>query len=121
MPSPFPGMDPYLETPALWPPFHRQFVASLLEAVQAGLTDRYRVEIGQRGYAIDDSDPSQQGQHACEEPFLEIRQRSDGRLITLLDIVSPANKSTTAGRQAYLDTRKEAKGAKANLVEIDLV
>ena len=22
MPSPFPGMDPYIETPELWPDFH---------------------------------------------------------------------------------------------------
>ncbi|MDB5311473.1 MAG: hypothetical protein JWO38_5675 [Gemmataceae bacterium] len=34
MPSPFPGMDPYLEDPAFWPGFH----TTLLTAVRAALT-----------------------------------------------------------------------------------
>jgi hypothetical protein len=25
MPSPFPGMDPYLESPDIWPDFHHRF------------------------------------------------------------------------------------------------
>ena len=29
MPSPFPGMDPYLEDPWLWPDFHLSFMVSL--------------------------------------------------------------------------------------------
>src|SRR5262249_32889174 len=39
----------------------------------------------------------------------------------LLDVVSPANKTLTAARQAYLDKRQEAKGCGASLVEIDLI
>lgn len=29
MPSPFPGIDPYLERPEFWPDFHQQFIISL--------------------------------------------------------------------------------------------
>jgi len=29
MPSPFPGMDPYLEHPALWPDVHNAWIAEL--------------------------------------------------------------------------------------------
>ncbi len=36
-------------------------------------------------------------------------------------MVSPTNKTTGAGRAAYLDKRREGKNANANLVEIDLV
>ncbi len=32
------------------------------------------------------------------EEFIEIRNRTDGKLITLLEVVSPANKTTPAGR-----------------------
>ena len=34
MPSPFPGMDPYLEDPSFWPGFH----TSMLSAIRAALT-----------------------------------------------------------------------------------
>jgi hypothetical protein len=39
----------------------------------------------------------------------------------LLDVVSPANKTTDSGRRAYLHTRQQARGAGGNLAEIDLV
>src|SRR5205085_1838371 len=41
--------------------------------------------------------------------------------VTLVDVVSPANKLTQAGRQAYLDKRRECRSTNTNLVEIDLV
>ncbi len=31
MPSPFPGMDPYLEDPAVWPDFNHRFATILSE------------------------------------------------------------------------------------------
>ncbi len=31
MPSPFPGMDPYLEDPAIWPDFHHRWATILSE------------------------------------------------------------------------------------------
>src|SRR5262249_31654097 len=61
------------------------------------------------------------GREEAHEDYIEIRQRHDGRLVTLLEVVSPANKTTTAGRSAYLDKRREGKVANANLVELDLV
>ena len=33
MPSPFPGMDPYLEVPDLWHTFHTRFIADLQVAL----------------------------------------------------------------------------------------
>ena len=32
MPSPFPGIDPYLESQDLWPDFHFGFIAALRDA-----------------------------------------------------------------------------------------
>ena len=40
---------------------------------------------------------------------------------TMVDVVSPANRTTSQGRQAYLTTRKDARCANASMVEIDLV
>lgn len=114
MSSPFPGMDPYLEDDALWPGFHHQFIMSLHQILQPSIINRYRARIKQRQYV---------GEHGEQhEDYIEIRQpRPDDRLITLIDVVSPANKLTDAGRTAYLDQRREGKNANANLVEIDLV
>src|SRR2546423_6611781 len=39
----------------------------------------------------------------------------------MVDLVSPTNKLTSVGRSAYLDKRREGRGANANLVELDLV
>jgi hypothetical protein len=109
MNDPFPGMNPYLEDPVLWPDFHRQLVTTTYQILLPGLVDRYRAKIGHRQYSIG------------EEDFIEIRQRNDGKLITVLDFVSPANRTTDEGRQAYLEQRRQARQAGANLVEIDLV
>jgi hypothetical protein len=115
--SPFPGMDPYLEDPALWPDFHRPLVATLFQILLPGLVDRYRVVAGRRGYTTVAGRTAEDHQ----EDYLEIRQRADGSLVTLVDVVSPANKTTDVGRKAYLERRRSAKDAGANVVEIDLV
>ena len=50
MPSPFPGMDPFLENEKLWPAFQHQLVACLYQVLLPGLVDRYRARIHQRTY-----------------------------------------------------------------------
>ncbi len=110
MQCPFPGMDPYLEDPGLWPEFHRRLVQTLWQTLSPGLSEnRYRLTLGQRGY------------EAFSEDYLEVRRTSDDGLVTLVEVVSPANKTTEEGRRAYLETRKEAGESRANAVEIDLL
>src|SRR5215471_16491621 len=121
MPSPFPGMDPYLEDDALWPAFHHQLVLCLYQILLPGLVDRYRARVAQRHYTTEQALFTSVVREEHHEDYIEVRQRSDGRIITLVDVVSPANKVSVAGRSAYLDKRREAKSANANLVEIDLV
>jgi hypothetical protein len=108
-------MDPYLEDEALWPVFHHQLVLCLYQVLLLGLVDRYRARVEQRRY-LTEAPPREH-----HEDFIRIRQRSDNRLITLFDIVSPANKTTDAGRAAYLDQRRAAREAGASVVEVDLV
>ena len=121
MPSPFPGMDPYLEDETLWPVFHRQLIQSLHQILKPSVSDRYREGVNQRRYVTEQALFTSVVREEHLEDFIEIRQRCDGRLITLVDVVSPANKLTAAGRAAYLAKRCDGKNAKANLVEIDLV
>ncbi len=121
MASPFPGMDPYLEHADLWPAFHHQLITVLYQILLPGLVDRYRARVGYRRYTTEQALFTSIIHEEHQEEFIEIRQRNEGRLITLLDVVSPANKTTSEGRQAYLDKRREGKASGANLVEIDLV
>jgi hypothetical protein len=114
-------MDPYLEDEKLWPAFQHQFVHCLYQILLPGLVDRYRARISQRLYVTEQALFTSVVREEHQEEFIEIRQRNDGRLVTLVDMVSPTNKLTDTGRQTYLNKRREAKSAGASLVEIDLV
>src|SRR5262245_350758 len=121
MPSPFPGMDPYLEAPDYWPGFHVQLVTSLGQLITSGnvdrsswprfqaqlvtsleqipkpgLLNRYCTRLQNRHYSL--------GGEAHEEPYLEVWQRGDENVITLIDVVSPTNRTTCEGRDAYHHT-----------------
>ena len=121
MPSPFPGMDPYLESAKLWPAFQHQLLACLYQILLPGLVDRYRARVGTRTYVSETPLFTSIIREQFAEEFIEIRNRTDGKLVTLLEVVSPANKTTAAGRQAYLDARQQAMHQKAGVVELDLV
>jgi hypothetical protein len=121
MASPFPGMDPYLEQEALWPTFHRQFVQALCQALHPLLLDRYRARVSRRQYTTEQVIFTSILREEKEEDFIEVRRRGDSRLVCLVDVPGPANKLTARGRQAYHETRQQARAAGAALVEIDLV
>jgi Protein of unknown function (DUF4058) len=110
MPSPFPEMDPYLEADRLWPLFQRSLVACLCWQFHPCLSPGYRACARRRDGAAG---------HVSEE-YVEVTRWRDGRLVTLLDVVSPRNKTTDAGREAYLATRLRARADGASLVEGDL-
>ncbi len=50
MPSPFPGMDPYLEHPEIFPDLHSSLNFCLREALQAQLLPPYYAVIGRRAW-----------------------------------------------------------------------
>lgn len=52
MPSPFPGMDPYLEDPPRWGGLHQRFITCLSDVLNAKLASRYFAEIGERVYLV---------------------------------------------------------------------
>jgi Protein of unknown function (DUF4058) len=48
MPSPFPGMDPYLENPEIFPDVHDSLITYLRESIQASLPAPYVAVLGRR-------------------------------------------------------------------------
>ncbi|MEA5465192.1 DUF4058 family protein [Leptothoe sp. PORK10 BA2] len=56
MPDMFPGMNPYLEHPDLWPTIHPRFVTALANLLRKDVSDRYNVIIRQRVYRVSGED-----------------------------------------------------------------
>ncbi len=57
MPSPFPGMDPYLEDPSLWPDVHHELLSVARERLNRQLRPQYHVRVQERVYISDENDP----------------------------------------------------------------
>ncbi|HZL34713.1 MAG TPA: DUF4058 family protein [Tepidisphaeraceae bacterium] len=109
MPSPFPGMDPYLEDPRWWPDFHDRFINSWSEVISEQLPAGYDACIQERVCL----DPGR-------ETFIEIRTLPEREVIAALELLSPSNKLGRT-RVEYLDKRDEVLRAPVHLVELDLL
>jgi hypothetical protein len=76
MKSPFPGMDPYLESPEFWPDFHSRFVNAWCEAVADVLPDDYEASLDERVVLVEAPPPAWEsgtGKHVL--PDIAISQR----------------------------------------------
>lgn len=151
MPSPFPGMDPYLEARAVWPDVHQRMITYISENLQPQIRPKYIARIGERiqltdvghSYVPDNllvqtmrepaptlstaeplvADEPQLVEILDEKrrvPFIEIIYRESGDVVTLIELLSPANK-VGDGRDQYLNKRADLLATSANLVEIDLL
>ena len=56
MECPFPGMDPYLEHPALWPDVHNSLIAAIRDAISPRVAPRYYVSLESRAYMMTPDD-----------------------------------------------------------------
>lgn len=57
MPSPFPGMDPYIERPEIWPDFHDSLIAAIRGLLQPRLRPRYVALTQDRLYVVESDRP----------------------------------------------------------------
>jgi hypothetical protein len=55
------------------------------------------------------------------QPYLEIRDRRDGEVVTVIEILRPSNKRLGADREQYSQKRLRLFRGPANFVEIDLL
>jgi hypothetical protein len=56
MPSPLPGMDPYLEHPRSWPNFHHRLMTAIAISLEPQLRPRYRVVVEEAIYQTEGQD-----------------------------------------------------------------
>jgi hypothetical protein len=122
MPSPFPGMDPYLEYPLVWEGLHNLLTVDVGRALSPTLPERYVVRVEVRKVATSDSEQSQIVE--IREAYLEVRdprEPRDAEAITVIELLSPTNKLAGEGRQQYLKKRAAILRTSTSLVEIDLI
>ena len=150
MPSPFPGMDPFLEFDARWPDLHQRLIAYSSEWLRPQLRPKYIARIDERielrphrkGFVPDVmvveprrisessvtygslvADEPQTFRVLDEErrvPYIEVIEVASGDVVTLIEVLSPANK-TGKGRKQYEEKQDELLNRTVNLVEIDLL
>ena len=116
MPSPFPGMDPFIEDQE-WDDFQPTFNAVMSEALATGLQPRYVARISRRDYM-----EQLLGSQERRETYLVIREVPSMEIVTVIETLSPANKRASSdGREQYLAKRQEILESRTNLVELDLL
>src|SRR5271157_1336526 len=113
MPSPFPGMDPYLEQEVLWHDFHEKVIPAAAAYLSAQVLPRYIVLIDENMY-LPELDIER-------ESFLEVRDRQSRELVTVVEVLSPTNKCPGDHRGQYLNKRADLLQSPVHLVEIDLL
>ncbi|MBK8900811.1 MAG: DUF4058 family protein [Anaerolineaceae bacterium] len=151
MPSPFPGMDPYLEVSRRWSDLHQRLITYISEYLQPQLRPKYIARIEERiqlatfdqryvpdvqllhtmrepaptleltsSVVVDEPMLITTLDEAVREPFIEIVARESGDLVTVIEVLSPANK-VGKGREEYLQKQDDLTATEVNLVEIDLL
>ena len=57
MPSPFPGIDPYLESQGYWPDLHTRFMTYCCDALNDQLSDSYEARLGEQLRLVERREP----------------------------------------------------------------
>ena len=163
MPSPFPGMDPYVERPARWADFHASLIIYIRENLQPELRPRYVARVDERVYlepidrlrspdvfiteqawsdrlpwddpgggvaiAVRESEVAiaepewvtETEVDEVREPYISICDPDGHEVITIIELLSPWNKTAGQGLAEYRIKQHETLNSSTNLVEIDLL
>ena len=156
MPSPFPGMNPFLEQPDAWHDFHQAFIIAIRAAITPQIRPAYLAKVDDNVYihelSADErvllgrpdvlvSKPHRPaGATVAEtavvapaygqippavdplhESFIEIRDRETREVITVIELLSPTNKTLGSDREQYLGKRSAFLASNTHVVEIDLL
>lgn len=155
MPTPFPGMDPYLERPGRWHPFHTLLISEIALALAPLVAPKYYVSVEERAYIVSGEQPVARRPDVAlvgkpvpqpepvpgaqtavssravlvevpipeevRERFLEIRDATTEEVVTVIEVLSPANKRPGPGRSLYLHKREQVLSSLTSLVEVNLL
>lgn len=151
MPSPFAGMDPYIES-WIWPDFHASLISVVRDRLNPRLPKRYiasteifvwcvteeeRLLLGGPDVHVMEQKTAPGGGLAVaavaapittvfpgvvrKQRYLKIVDPLERRVVTVIEVLSPANKTGGENGQAYRMKREEYIASGISLVEIDLL
>ncbi|MCC3457036.1 DUF4058 family protein [Microcoleus sp. PH2017_08_TRC_O_A] len=157
MANPFPGMNPYLESPGFWSSVHNRLIVAIADWLTPQLLPKYLVDIEQRIYQISGEDalligipdvtiqqtPTRRTESdsnvavaappakslkvtiplplELKETYLQVVEIETKQVVTVIEVLSPANKRPGKGREMYEKKREKVFGSCSHLVEIDLL
>lgn len=143
MPSPFPGMDPFLETNPIFQELHTQMLAEMQALLQPQLRPRYVARLERHlsegsvwdapegTISLERKEPDVTAAQELDADELELRRQrriiiyvqDRPRLaVTGIDLLSPGNKQPGAvAQERYLEKRSSALHGGLHWVEIDLL
>jgi hypothetical protein len=122
MPSPFPGMNPYLEQPDVWHEFHEAYCGAIMTELSRSLPEPYYV----RGDATTATVvPPARTRFSEADTFtettIEIHDSRLRRVVTAIEVLSPSNKHPDDDFDGYATKRLKYLHSGISLVEIDLL
>jgi Protein of unknown function (DUF4058) len=153
MPSPFPGMDPYIES-WIWGDFHARLMTTICDRLNPTLPKRYlastelfvwrvdnseeeRLLLGGPDVHVIDRKKARVGRAAAEtlaapittvlpgvvrkQRYVKIVDSEERRVVTVIEVLTPANKTSGDDGRSYRLKREEYLGTGISLVEIDLL
>lgn len=156
MPSPFPGMNPFLENDSVWQDFHQAYCLTMREWLVPKLAPYYYAKVNEHLYVhVANGDArrflgradvgvTSPGVSAAELPsvavleapveasvpstqdiersaYIEIRNKDDHDLVTVIELLGPTNKKLGDDRDQFLAKRRQIMASPVNYVEIDLL
>lgn len=131
MPSPFPGMDPYLEGPDLWPDVHHGLIASVQDQLNSKLRPlRYVARVELRTFMFEPGDPASELYVIPDARIVERDTRAahsaelaggGGTAAAVLALAEPVDVTglaPTMARDRYLEIRDPANRRVVTVIEI---
>jgi hypothetical protein len=130
-------MDPYLEQERAWSDFHESFMPAARDALAAQVRPHFIAKINEHLFIHELPEDARRfvGAAAVQAParvrlpavnterlsFIEIRDRDDWQLVTVIELLSPSNKYAGPDREQYLAKRRQLPASAVHFVEIDLL
>jgi hypothetical protein len=118
MPSPFPSMDPFIESRRIWSDFHLDLAAEIRAHLNAQIQPGYyATAVTYVTYDVI--------MVPLEVPVrlarVEVREADADTLVTAIEILSPINKRLGRERQKYLRKRRALLRSEVHVMELDLL
>ena len=150
MPTPFPGMDPYIES-WIWGSFHSNLITAIYDRLNPRLPKRFiastelfvwrvdnseRLLMGGPDVFVSDRDPvpGSGGVATLAAPintvlpgvvrkqrYVKIIDSEERRVVAVIEILSPSNKAPGPDRDLYTAKRSSIIRSTTSLIEIDLL